>query len=54
SKTSVVNEYQQTWDHDNLYLVGCGSMPTISTSNPTLTLAALSCKTAEYILRQLA
>jgi len=28
------------WDHDNLYLVGCGNMPTIGTSNPSLTMTA--------------
>jgi choline dehydrogenase-like flavoprotein len=39
---SVVNKCQQTWDHDNLYLVGCGNMPTIGTSNPTLTMTALA------------
>ncbi len=50
---SVVNPDQRTWDHDNLYLVGCGNMPTIGTSNPTLTMTALSFKAAESILKQL-
>ena len=52
-KTSVVNENMQTWDHENLYLVGCGNMPTLGTSNPTLTMAATTFKAAEAILKQL-
>ncbi len=51
--SSVVDSWQRTWDHSNLYAVGCGSFPTIGTSNPTLTLAALSFRTARSILRDL-
>ena len=50
---SVVDDRQRCWDHENLYLVGCGSMPTIATSNPTLTMAALAFRTAEGILEDL-
>ena len=50
---SVVNEEMRTWDHDNLFLVGCGNMPTLGTSNPTLTMSALTFKAAEAILKQL-
>ncbi len=50
---SVVKPTQQTWDHDNLYLVGCGNMPTLGTSNPTLTMTALTFMAAEAILKQL-
>lgn len=46
---SVVDDKQKSWDHSNLYLVGAGSMPTIGTSNTTLTLAALCFRTAEDI-----
>lgn len=53
SKDSVVNADMRTWDHDNLYLVGSGNMPTLGTSNPTLTMAALTFKAAEAILKQL-
>ena len=52
-ETSVVNTWQRSWDHDNLYLVGCGSMPTIGTSNPTLTMAALAYRSAQQILKNL-
>jgi choline dehydrogenase-like flavoprotein len=48
-----VNADMRTWDHKNLFLVGAGNMPTLGTSNPTLTLTALTFKAAEAILRQL-
>ena len=48
-KKSVTDSSMRAWDHDNLWLVGAGSMPTIATSNPTLTLAALAFKAAESI-----
>lgn len=47
---SVVNSQQRSWDHENLYLVGPGSMPTIGTSNTTLTVAALCFRSAEAIV----
>lgn len=50
---SVVNADQRSWDHDNLYLVGPGSMPTIGTSNTTLTLAALCFRTADHLAAEL-
>jgi choline dehydrogenase-like flavoprotein len=50
---SVVNWRQQTWDHENLFLVGCGNMPTLATPNPTLTMAALAFWAADNILEDL-
>jgi choline dehydrogenase-like flavoprotein len=52
--TSVVNSRQRSWDHDNLYLVGCGNMPTIGTSNPTLTMTALAIWAGENVVEDLA
>jgi choline dehydrogenase-like flavoprotein len=52
--SSVVDSFQRTHDHPNLYAVGCGSMPSIGTSNPTLTMAALALRSAEKIHRDLA
>lgn len=52
-KDSVVDTDMRTWDHDNLFLAGCGNMPTLGTSNPTLTMTALAFKSAEAILKQL-
>ncbi|MCW2539396.1 MAG: dehydrogenase [Frankiales bacterium] len=53
SRNSVVDAQQRSWDHPNLYLVGGGSMPTIGTSNVTLTMAALCYRSAERIIAQL-
>ncbi len=52
-KTSVVDKNSRCWDHKNLYLLGCGNMPTLGTSNPTLTMTALTFMTADAILKQL-
>jgi choline dehydrogenase-like flavoprotein len=48
---SVVDRDQRCWSHQNLYLVGSGTFPTVATANPTLTIAALSLRTADNILR---
>jgi choline dehydrogenase-like flavoprotein len=50
---SVVDSWQRAWDHENLYLVGGGSMPSIGTSNVTLTIAALAFRSAERIIQEL-
>src|SRR5262245_10553834 len=47
---SVVDKFQRSHDHKNLYLVGSSTFPTGATANPTLTLAALSLRTAQHIL----
>ncbi|MEU8582851.1 GMC family oxidoreductase [Streptomyces abikoensis] len=52
--TSVVDPWQRCWDHPNLYAVGCGSMPSVGTSNPSLTMAALALRSAEAVDRDLA
>jgi glucose dehydrogenase len=49
-KSSVVDKFQRSHDHQNLYLVGSSTFPTGATANPTLTLAALSLRTAKHIL----
>ena len=51
--TSVVDDRQRSWDHENLYVVGAGSSPTIATSNPTLTLTALALRAADGMLGDL-
>lgn len=52
-RNSVVNVDQRSWDHDNLYLVGGGSMPSIGTANITLTIAALCFRSAKAMIAQL-
>ncbi|MCB5166550.1 GMC family oxidoreductase N-terminal domain-containing protein [Streptomyces bambusae] len=51
--TSVVDTWQRCWDHPGLYAVGCGSMPSVATSNPTLTMAALALRSAQRIEAEL-
>ncbi|MFF7725303.1 GMC family oxidoreductase [Streptomyces sp. NPDC008001] len=51
--TSVVDSWQRCWDHPNLYAVGCGSMPSMGTSNPSLTMAALALRSSARIHRDL-
>ena len=51
-KTSVVDSWQCSHDHPNLYLVGSGTFPTVGTANPTLTLSALALRTAEGIIKE--
>jgi choline dehydrogenase-like flavoprotein len=53
AESSVVDSHQRSWDHENLYLVGGGSMPSIGTSNITLTIAALCFRSARHIAEQL-
>lgn len=50
---SVVDSHQHSHDLDNLYIVGCGSMPTLGTSNPTLTMTALAIRTGDRIAENL-
>jgi gluconate 2-dehydrogenase alpha chain len=51
-RSSVVNEYCQSHDVENLFVVGSSVFPTMSGYPPTATIAALSYRAAEYILRQ--
>jgi choline dehydrogenase-like flavoprotein len=49
---SVVDSFQRSHDHDNLYLVGSSTFPTGATANPTLTIAALALRTADRIAQR--
>jgi choline dehydrogenase-like flavoprotein len=50
---SVVDSYQRSWDHSNLYIVGCGSMPSVGSENPTLTMVAMAGRTVDQLLTRL-
>lgn len=52
-ENSVVDEWQESHDHPGLYVVGSGSMPSMGTSNPSLTLAALALRTADHLREKL-
>jgi choline dehydrogenase-like flavoprotein len=49
----VTNRNCRSWDHDNLYVVGCGSLPTVGSSNPTLTAVAVALMATDDMLTQL-
>ena len=51
-KNSVVNQYCQTHDIANLFVVGASVFPTMAGYPPTATVAALSYRTSEFILQQ--
>jgi choline dehydrogenase-like flavoprotein len=53
SKNSVVKQNCQSWDHDNLFVLGSSVFPTSSSANPTSTVAALSLRTVPAILAEL-
>ncbi len=48
-KDSVVDRFGRTHDHENLFIVGTGVMPTAATVNSTLTGVALALRTAQHI-----
>jgi choline dehydrogenase-like flavoprotein len=50
ARDSVVDADQRSWEHDNLFVAGPGSMPTMGTANPTLTVAALAYRTARALI----
>ena len=50
---SVVDKDQRSWDHKNLFLVGDGVFPSTGTSNPSLTIAALSIQAGDTLANDL-
>ncbi len=53
-KTSVTDSYGRTHDHPNLWLTGSGLFPTVDAANPTLTIAAVTLRTAARMIDELA
>jgi gluconate 2-dehydrogenase alpha chain len=51
---SYVNTYQQSWETDNLFVVGNSALPQQGSSNPTLTLLGLCYRTADAIVSRYA
>lgn len=50
---SVVDANGKSHDHDNMYMISSSVFPTGGTANPTLTIAALSLRTATAIINRL-
>ena len=53
ARNSVVDRDQRCWEHPNLLAIGCGAMPSMGTSNPTLTVAALGFRAVDTLLADL-
>jgi choline dehydrogenase-like flavoprotein len=51
--TSVVDSYGRSYEHPNLYVLGASVFVTGSTANPTVTVAALTLRSAEAISSEL-
>jgi glucose dehydrogenase len=52
-RRSVVDPTLRAHDHDNLYIAGSATFPTIGMANPTLTVAALALRLGDELLRRL-
>jgi choline dehydrogenase-like flavoprotein len=50
---SVADTWGRAHDHPNLFIAGSSLFPSGGTVNPTLTIAALSLRTADAISREL-
>jgi choline dehydrogenase-like flavoprotein len=53
AKTSVTNQWCQTWDVKNLFITDGGPFVSNADKNPTLTIMALAWRSADYILAEM-
>lgn len=53
-KQSCCDSYGRAHDHANLFLAGSSLFPTVDAANPTLTIAALTLRTAAHIVNRFA
>lgn len=53
SSTSVVNNYLQMWDMENLFVVGGSAFPQFGSHHPTATIGALAYRAAEGVEKYL-
>jgi len=52
-KTSVLNQYQQTHDVKNLFVMDGAGFPSCGCQNPTLTIMALTVRSSDYLMQEL-
>jgi choline dehydrogenase-like flavoprotein len=50
AKSSVTNQWGQTWDVSNLFLTDGAPFPSNADKNPTLTIMAQAWRAADYML----
>jgi len=52
-KTSVLNQFQQTHDVRNLFVMDGSGFPSSACQNPTLTIMALAVRSCDYLLGEM-
>jgi choline dehydrogenase-like flavoprotein len=52
-KTSVLNQYQQTHDVKNLFVMDGACFPSSACQNPTLTIMSLAVRSSDYLMEEL-
>lgn len=52
-KTSVLNQFQQTHDVKNLFVMDGACMPSGGCQNPTLTIMALAVRSSDYLMQEM-
>jgi choline dehydrogenase-like flavoprotein len=52
-KKSVLNQFQQAHDVENLFVMDGAGFPSIGCQNPTLTIMALTVRSTDYLLGQM-
>jgi choline dehydrogenase-like flavoprotein len=52
-KTSILNQFQQTHDVKNLFVMDGSGFPSSACQNPTLTIMALAVRSCDYLLDQM-
>jgi choline dehydrogenase-like flavoprotein len=52
-KTSVLNQFQQSHDVPNLFVMDGSSFPSCGCQNPTLTIMALAVRSCDYLMDQM-
>jgi choline dehydrogenase-like flavoprotein len=50
---SVTNQYCQTWDVKNLFLMDGSVLPSNPDKNPTLTILALAWRSSEWLMEEM-
>lgn len=53
AKTSVLNQFQQAWDVDNVYVMDAASFTSGACQNPTLTIMALAVRSTDHLLGEM-
>lgn len=53
AKTSVLNQFNQSWDVKNLFVTDAAAFASGTHKNPTLTIMALSWRASEYMLGEI-